>query len=174
MKEKDQTLLSILSEYQHFERLLVESGGELTPEAETEIESVSSKLITKVDACAYVMERLEVDERYYRDKAAQWTMVARAHANAAKRLKERVKYCMKELGATTLPGEDHVFKLTGGRFKTEIVDETMIPFEYFKEVIVREIDKELIETAIENGVDVPGVVRIEVQTLRIQTKKNEK
>lgn len=167
----ENTLLQITKEYQHIESKLLEAGGEMTPDLETWLEEINSKLVTKIDACVYVLERLKAGETYFKAKAQQWLEAARLHSSAEARLKARIKFCMRELETKEIAGDDSSFKLSGGRYRTFVKDPSLLPNEFWKEVVERVPDRELIESAIENGIEVPGVQREEILSLRITQRK---
>lgn len=160
-------------EYRQIEKSLFESGGELTTLDEANMKEVETKLLSKVDACAYVIERLNADADYFKTKSAQWTHAAKAYENAAKRLKDRVKYTMREMQLVELQGDDQQFKLTGGRTRI-VIDEKILPKEFWEEVITTQPNRELVETALQNGIDVAGCKIEEIFSLRIATKKKDK
>lgn len=173
VEERKDTLLSLAHEYREIEKSLFESGGEITSVDETQMKEIETKLLSKVDACAYVIERLSVDADYFKTKAAQWIHAAKAYENAAKRLKDRVKYTMREMQLASLEGDDQQFKLTGGRTRI-VIDDKILPKEFWEEVITTQPNRELVETALQNGIDVAGCKIEEIFSLRIATKKKDK
>lgn len=166
-----QSIISIASEYRLLEAKLLESGGEVSEEFETWLSEVNQKLTTKVDACAFMIERFEHDEKYFRAKAIEDTNAARVYANAAKRLRDFVKFAMQKLGVSEITGDDSRMNISTGRKKLTIHDESKIPDAFWKETVIREIDTSLIDTALKNGIEVPGVTLDDIVTLRISPAK---
>lgn len=166
-----QSLVSIASEYRLLEAKLLESGGEVSEEFETWLSEVSQKLTTKVDACAFVLEKLDHDEKHFRAKAIEYSNVARSYSNSAKRLKEFIKFAMQKLEVSEMAGDDSRMNISTGRKKLTIHDEAKIPDAFWKETVIREIDTSLIDTALKNGIEVPGVTLDDIVTLRISPAK---
>lgn len=166
-----QSLVSIANEYRLLESKLLESEGEVSAEFEYWLSEVNQKLTTKVDSCAFVLERFENDEKHFRAKAIEYSNAARIYANAQKRLKDFIKFAMRQLDTAELSGDDSTFKLSTGRKKLVIHDESKIPDAFWKETVIREIDTSLVDTALKNGIEVPGVTLEDITTLRISPAK---
>lgn len=167
------SLVQLTHQYREIENTLLE--GEITPEVEQSLENTTRELLTKVDACAYVLERLEGDADYYRDKAKAFTQVARTFENMAKRLRERVKYSMLLMDARELCGVDVKFQVSRSGKKLVVDDETLLAPEFWVERTVKEVDYELVKCALENGIDVPGARFEDITRMTVRlTKPKEK
>lgn len=93
------------------EDLLLETGGEWTPEVEELFAEVEGSLESKVDSYAALIREWELDAEKWKAEEARISGHRRARENAAKRLKERL------LEALTIAGRD---KLETPRFKVAI------------------------------------------------------
>lgn len=173
MEIKNKSLLDITKEYREIEEKLIDSNGEIDDNLELFLAEKTQALTTKIDACVYIIERLKEGESYFKSKADQYNRLAKSHAMAELRLKDRIKFVMNTTENNELLGEENKFKLTGGRSRLVIEDEKKIPQEFIKTITTVESfpDKELIETAINNGIEVPGTHKEEVWSLRILKNK---
>ena len=149
---------------------LIESGGELTPEMEAQLAQVEINLPVKVDGYAAIMERLEMEEAYWKEKAAKFIAVARGCTNVRDRLKESLKFAMSELGTTEILGNDVKFKLSNSKPKM-IIDPDTIDKAYTMQVTTTEIDKKRIEEDLKMGVPVQGARLEETKSIRQYVNK---
>lgn len=136
------SLVKIVKEVASLETMLIESGGELTPEIEAMLTVKEVNLPEKVDSYEAMLDRLSVIESLYKERAKLFSQAAKSLGNAQDTLKDRIKYAMKELGVTELLGHDIRFKLSSSKPKLVIEDEKAIPKEYKAEVITVEVQKD--------------------------------
>jgi hypothetical protein len=98
-------------------------------------------------------------------------MQAAAESNA-ERVKDKLKEAMQLTGVTSIESADKTFsaKLYRGRDKSiEIFDEDQIPDDYLREIPARyEPDKRLIQSAIDDGYEVPGAREVRKDRLAIK------
>lgn len=167
----NKTLVQLAHGYRQLEETLLQADGELTPELETSLEETTQSLVSKVDACAYVLEQLDADGDYYRKKARALGQVAKTFENMAARLRDRVKYAMGELDVKELTGDDSRFCRSLGGKKLVIANEQDIPAEYWQETVVREINHDLVKLALENGIEIPGARLEDIVRLSIKVNK---
>lgn len=167
--EQKKTLVQLTNEYRAIEQKLLE--GEAGAALENDLEQTTAALVSKVDACAFVLEHLDSDAEYYRAKAKELSNVARSYENMAKRLRDRVKYAMKEIQASELCGTESKFKLTTGGQKLVIEDETKLPADFFENTVVREINHDLVRMAIETGIVLEGARLEDITRLSIKPNK---
>ena len=145
--------------------MIIEAGGEFTPELEALISSVDTELETKVDSYVHVLARLEIETDFYKQKAEALTRIARAHASLRERLKDRIKDAMRAMGKPELLGSDSRFKLSKMAPKLSIVEESL-PVEYKTEVVSLVPDKDRIKKDLMSGSEIPGARLEEVVALR--------
>ena len=131
------------------EEALIESGGELTPEAEQMLAVVSQELPAKVDSYKGVLDRLSLAEEHYSARAKQYQQAAKSCSKAIDRLKDNIKYAMRELDATAIEGQDYRFSMNEMASKVVITGE--VPKEYMKEVVKLEPDTDAIRSALVMG-----------------------
>lgn len=164
MSAKPLTLL--VAEMSGLVAAIVEAGGELSPELEAVFDGVQKDLAVKCDGYAFFMDRLDSEEKFWKERADQMARVARSIAGLRDRLKDRIKEAMIALDTTEIKGEEIRFKLSPMAPKL-VINSELLPPSYTKEVTERVPNKELIKHDIEvAGITVPGASLEEVFGLR--------
>lgn len=161
----NKSLVSIVNEAISIERLLIESGGEITPELSDALAVNAGTLADKVDGYVHILERFEDLETHYKSRAEFFKKIAEHCKKAQDRLKENIKFAMQELEVTDLHGNDMRFKLSPTPGVMVIEDEDMVPVEYKNEVISTVIDKKALKDALKNG-EVPGAKLVPGYSIR--------
>lgn len=141
-------------------------GGELTPELESALAVIETNLPEKIDGYHIMMTRLEEEAKYFKEKAAEFSLLANRIQNTQCRLKESIKQAMRDLGEDELKGNDYRFKLTNLKPKL-VIDEIHIDRSYYMQVTKYEIDKKKIEEDLKLGVPVKGAKLEEIKALRL-------
>ena len=158
----------------NLERALIESDGIISPEVEQMLAVRELDLPEKVDGYAFIIDRLESMEDFYKQRAEMFLKASRTLQNSKESLKERLKFAMQELGTNELFGNDVRFKGAHTKGSLVIEDKDAVPVEYKTEVVTTEIDKKKIKADLDSGKEVPGA-RIEPgYSLRCYTNTNVK
>lgn len=153
---ESKSLSLIVSQVAELENQLIESGGVLTEEIEKALAIVDTHLPEKIDSYAAVIERFDLVEQFYKDKAAFYLGMAKSASSVTERCKENLKFAMKELGVTELAGNDVKYKLSPTNPSAIIDSEDAIEASYkITETIVK-IDKKKILEDMKLGVPVVG------------------
>lgn len=155
MSQENNSLVSLVSESSKLEMLLIESGGEITPEIEQALAVNAEEISNKVDSYSAVLERFKVLEGYYKERADQYSSIAKQCKNVQDRLKDNLKFVMDQLGTNEISGHEMRFVKSATSGLINIIDEELIPIEYKKEVITTEIDKKRLKEDASKGF-VPG------------------
>lgn len=143
-----ETLTKLITESHAIVTDIIEHGGEMSAEMKQEFEQVNLDIEAKVDAYAYVLERLDLEAEHFRQKALEFQRIANSIKNAHKNLKERLVFNMKLMKTKEIFGDDYRFKLRKPAGRLEIFDSDEIPAHYLKQVVVTEIDKADLKTDI--------------------------
>jgi hypothetical protein len=150
-----QTLSDLVARSATITQKIIESGGELSPEIESDLSVVESDLALKVDAYSIVMDRLDREGEFFSEKAKQYQAIARAHTKAVERLRERIKAAMISMGKNELSGSDVRFKLTKTAQRL-VLSETELDPTYLLTVTTQVPDKERIKSDLLSGHSVRG------------------
>ncbi len=158
MVEK-KSLSMLAEEMSTIERILSESGGELTPDLEAQLAAIDVQTASKIDGYYAFMERLESDGMLWENRAKEMQKIADGHFALKERLKKAILFAMSTLGVEEIKGNMKRAKLqaTAGRL---VVDEKLLPEEYKITVVTKKPDNETIRAKLDAFEDVPGA-RIE-------------
>lgn len=152
---ENKSLVSIVSEVNQLEKMLIEAGGEITPEIEALLTVKEVNLPQKVDNYSFILERMKSAEAFYKERSELFSSAARAFKNAQATLKERLKMAMHEMGVDELSGEEIRFKLSKSKPSLVIDELAAIPTEYFEQVVQNELQKDKLTEDLKIG-EVPG------------------
>lgn len=169
MKE---TLRTLVQQSNDLMMQLAESGGELTPELESQLANVELALPEKVDSYAHLIDRLDVEIETWKQKADFYSAIAKSCKNVKERLKENIKFAMQEMTVSEIKGNDVRFKLSSSKPSLQI-DESLIDPLYTSQVTTTVIDKKRIEEDLKAGVPVAGARLIENVSLRTYANRRE-
>lgn len=156
MKTAEKKSLALLAEEKsNLERILEESGGELTPEIEAELSQLDLQTAAKLDGYYAFMERCKTIGGLWESRAQEMQKIAKAHYTVAERLKDGIQYAMSTMGVQEIVGNFKRAKLqpTKGRL---VIDEKLLPEEYKLQVIATVPDKERIREKLEMFEEIPG------------------
>lgn len=169
----NKSLLELTGEYQRIMHLLMEAGGELTPEIEQELTVHQELLAAKADRYDFILQHLESEEAHWKAQADRFARVARVCSAARERLRASIKGAMQQMGVTEITGESVAFKLTNNAPKL-VLNETALDKEYVVETIVREPNKDKIKGALKEGKEVIGAHFEPVVALRVSVARKVK
>jgi len=156
------------------ESMLIESGGEITEEIQAEMR-INPKTIGELVDIRYVsMERLESAQAFFKQKAEQYTKIARSLDCAVDYCKESLKSYMTENCKRELVGTDYQFKLVNAAPKVKILDETALDEVYKKSTVVVSTDRKKLLDDLKAGIQVSGCTLEEVYSLRKSINKGNK
>ena len=99
------TLYELTARQQRIEDMLVENGGELTPELEAELNDNTEALTEKVDGYHHIIRRMEAQAAAFKKAKEEMAEKQRICNNAVKRIKEHLAHVMQAGGITKLEGE---------------------------------------------------------------------
>lgn len=134
---------------------IIDAGGEITEEIEKYLVTTTTELQAKIDSYVFVMEKLDSEMSFYKDKAAQYSKVANACKNLKEKIHSRTKQIMIDNKLSELKGFDYRFKLSPTQ-SALIVDDEKLPSEYKIQVVSYENDKERIKKDLLLDVKIEG------------------
>ena len=153
---------------------LIQNGGELTPELEIELQNMEKELSYKSDKYNYVIERLDLEEKYWKDKAAIYNNVSKSCKKMKEKIKERIKEAMKAMNKKEIEGMDFKFKLVKQGKAVDIDNEDHIPPAFFNEEISYKLDKKRLIEALQVEGNIKGCHLRDVLSLRIYPNRSDK
>lgn len=167
------SLYTIAKALHQLELALIEGGGELTRDLEQAVAAETIAKEKKVDGYSAILDRCQSLITEYKTKADMLYSVATSATKLTKRLKDNLKLAMDILATDELAGDSVRFKLSRGKPKVVVFDETIVPDKFWKTVTSRVIDLESVSNAIQSFEDVPGCQLAETKTLRQYAARKE-
>lgn len=131
------------------------------------LDSVGEELEVKAENIAKLIKTLEVDISGYKAEETRLSKKRRTLENEIKSLKEYLDNAMKITGKTKFKGQLFSFNIQKNAPSIKVVDEKLIPSEYF---IPQEptLNKKRLLTDLKNGVEIPGAEINQTESLRIR------
>lgn len=167
------SLLSKIRQVNQVEKQIIENGGELTEEIERSLIFREMRLAEKVDAYAFVIENLKERAKYWEEKAALIKKYGKTCGAVVERMRGNLKAYMMLEDKPEILGKEIRFTLQNVPFAID-VNERELPAEFFREEVVRTVDKDKIRKAIMAGVEVPGAQKVESYSLRVYPNNSNK
>lgn len=166
------SLTELAAEAAEISRMILEAGGELTPEIESRLTVNTQSLLAKVDGYNYIIDEMEAQAAIWKRRKEACAAIEKRFSSNVESLWTRIKMAMKELGKTEIKGNLYRFKLSTSAGKLEL-DESKLPAEFKMVVQTTVPDKEKIKAALKDGFAVPGAKLIEDGTLRAYENAEE-
>ncbi len=154
---ESKSLALIVNQVAELENQLIESGGVVTEEIEKALLIVDTHLPEKIDQYSFTIERFDMAEEFYKNKAAFYLGLAKSMAQVTERCKENLKFAMKALGTTELEGVDVKYKLSPTNPSVVIDSEESVEEAYKITETTVKIDKKKILEDLKIGIPVNGV-----------------
>lgn len=136
--------------------MLMENGGELTPEIEKFLSELDLKTKAKVDGYALMIERMKLEQGFWKEQAEAASAIAKACEAVGKRIKGAILNTMGSEGIEEISGNLKRAVLTSTAGSLDITDAEAIPEEFKMKVTQTVIDTEKVRAALDAMEDVPG------------------
>lgn len=167
------SLRSLVAQATIIQNALVDSGGQLTPEIESQLSDIDVRMPIKIDGYAVIMERLDLESDYWKQKADLYYQISKGCQLARERLRMSLRFAMDALEVEELKGVDVRFKLS--RTKPALsINEQLLDSGYLIAKTISVPDKKRIEEDLKNGLSVEGAKLIESTSLRVYANKGNK
>jgi len=150
-------LYQMSSQYQSLMQNIIESD-EITVEQLQSIESVNDSIEEKAKAMGALIKNMEAE--YKAIQEAIMTMEERAIIlnNKIENIKDYLKINLEKCEIKEVKSPWFDIKIKMNPASVVIKDENLIPTEYFKETLMRKVDKSLISQSLKNNIMIPGVL----------------
>ena len=168
--EKKQSLYELTKAGNDLSSAIIEAGGEITPEIEQALSDLDLKTKDKIDAYKFAMDTLEYRAEQLKEEASIFMNTAKSLMAAQERLKLAIKNNMSVNGTSQVNGNRYTFKLVQLSPKMTI-DEKFLEDRFYREEVLKKIDRPTIEQAIKQGESVAGVTLEPVFALRPSINK---
>jgi hypothetical protein len=171
---ENKSLMSLVRDHYKLDEDLLKNGGELSEELEQFMQITEKGLSEKIDSYKLYMDHLAFRAEYFDNLAKQAEQYKKVFDNQIKRMKENIKFAMRNMNTTELRGEQYRFALTEPTDKLVIENEEAIPAMFTKEELVLKLDREAIMNELKKGEQVPGAKIELTQQLRQYVNSNSK
>ena len=153
------SLLALVQTATNIEQMLIESGGELTPELEQALAVTELHLPEKVDSYALVIDRMNAITSFYKQKAEFFQRLAKASTSVAERCKSNIEIAMDTLETDEVLGFDVKFRRQASPLTYEIADVALVDQAYVitETITTHTPDRKRILEDLKLGVPVTGV-----------------
>lgn len=154
--QRNSTLVSLVQQVGELEQAMIESGGEITEAIEQMLVVTEINLPAKIDGYSEFIDRMDMIEEFYKEKADFYLRLAGSAAGLAKRCKDNLKLAMQTLGTQEITGFDIKFKLIPSNPSCVVDDEGVVDGSYKITETITRIDKKRIAEDLKLGVPVSG------------------
>ena len=144
---------------------LIENGEE---GLEDTLESINDTIELKADGYARIIRSLEANAVALKTEIDRLTNRRRSIENSIDRLKENLKNAMIATGKEKIKTDLFNVTVVNNPVAVNVIDEKLIPEEYFKVEIIRKLDKISLRDAIKNGEEIQGAKLMQGKGLRIK------
>jgi len=161
-------LYEIAGDVLAMEDLLLETGGEWTPEVEALFAEVEGSLESKVDSYAALIREFELDAEKWKAEEERVAAHRKARDNAAKRLKARLVEELVRIGREKVETDRFKVAVQRGPSSVEVlVDPALLPSQYRREIPATiEADKTALRAALKMADD-PNTTALLVDGLEL-------
>ena len=159
------SLFQINSELVEVTNLLIENGGELTPELETRLQIAENELKTKSVNYYHVIKQIEAETTLIDAEIKRLQELKKSRINTVEKLENSLLYSMKLHGIEKI--DTDTLKISIRRSKSvEVVDIDLLPFNCLK--IEKKAVKSEIKKLIEEGMEVEGAKIVENTSIQFK------
>lgn len=144
---------------------LIEAGEE---GLEDTLESINDAIEIKADGYARIIKNLEGSVTALKAEIDRMTDRKKSIENNIERLKENLKNAMIATGKEKIKTDLFNVTVVNNPVAVNVIDEKLIPEEYFKVEIIRKLDKLSLRDAIKNGEEIQGAELMQGKGLRIK------
>ena len=144
---------------------LIENGEE---GLEDTLESINDTIELKADGYARIIRNLEANAVALKVEIDRLTNRRRSIENSIDRLKENLKNAMIATGKEKIKTDLFNVTVANNPVAVNVIDEKLIPEEYFKVEIIRKLDKLSLRDAIKSGEEIQGAELMQGKGLRIK------
>ena len=151
------SLIEISATIERILMMIIESGGEVTPESFDELKLFRGKLEQKGESIAFVIKGV-IEGRIDRLKTLKEQVCSKlkAEENARDRLRTYLKEAMVATDTKKIRGDLYSITLREPSKIIEVIDDKKTPAKYITVETIQKIDSRAILADLKAGIDVPG------------------
>ena len=150
-------IYKIETEYRDIISVLVENGGELTPEIEQALQINQKDLYRKSESYAYAIKELDGEIDIIKSEIERLQALISKRDKSISRMKETVLKAMELYEIEKI--ETPMIKISVRESEAvEVINEAQIPDIYFAEKTTKTLSKTMIKEAIKSGASIDGAI----------------
>ena len=138
------------------EQLLIDMGGEITPEFEFKLQEANINITNKMQAYAHVIESLKQRKEYALNRIKEWHAIAEQCERGVDNLTQLLDINLTMLGRPIEHGAEYTIARQNNPPSVVISDEAKIPGEFITTEMKTKINKRDILNALKDNIEVPG------------------
>lgn len=177
----DYKMLSLVSQSNELEtkleKMLVESGGEITEEISELLVLKDATLVElegNAERMALSIEKLRINAEYYQEQYFMFKDLAEGLEKTAERIEDAILGAMERLNIDELQGQMRHFKIARNPPRVDIPNAASVPPQFKKIEVTESIDKTAIKKHIQDGNECDFARLIQTKSLRIKTGRTKK
>lgn len=151
------TIFNIQTEYKSIIKALIDNGGELTDELQTEIEISQKELYKKTESYSWAIKEIDGEISIIKEEIERLQGLINSRDKAIKRMKDVILNAMETFEIDKI--ETPLIKISIRESEAvEVINEAQIPDIYFAEKTTKTISKTMIKEAIKSGASIDGAI----------------
>lgn len=136
----------------------IENSDEISTELLQELDAVEQNMSAKIENIGALIANLECEAQAI-DEVIERQFVRQKRVNKKiENLKDYIKFELERCGINKMSTPQFDLSIRANPPSVVIQDESSIPEKYFKDRIMRSLDKSLISQDLKNNCDIPGVI----------------
>ena len=161
------TIFNIQTEYKSIIKALIDNGGELTDELQTEIEISQKELYKKTESYSWAIKEIDGEISIIKEEIERLQGLINSRDKAIKRMKDVILNAMETFEIDKI--ETPLIKISIRESEAvEVINEAQIPDIYFSEKTTKMLSKTMIKEAIKSGASIDGAIIKTNKSLQIK------
>ena len=132
----------------------------------TALSEVTEEIEEKAENIAKLIKSMELDAAAIKEEETRLSSKRKSLEGRVKNLKEYLEGAMRAVDKKKIKGKLFSFNIQKNPASLDIYDTSMIPKDYIK--VVETFDNAEIKKALKEGIDVPGAILTQSESLRIR------
>lgn len=151
------TIFNIQTEYKSIIKALIDNGGELTDELQTEIEISQKELYKKTESYSWAIKEIDGEISIIKEEIERLQGLINSRDKAIKRMKDVILNAMETFEIDKI--ETPLIKISIRESEAvEVINEAQIPDIYFSKKTTEMLSKTMIKEAIKSGASIDGAI----------------
>jgi len=170
--ESSSSLRSLALIASKIENAIVEAEGEINEVLENDLVLAQYSIANKIDAYHYSIQKIEKTIEFHKDELkAIGALITRLESAQAWML-DNIQSAVENLSKSHLSGNKYVASLVLNPTKVDVLDEALIPSDFFITKTTKSLDKKKISETLKLGIEVEGARLIQTKKIKFKLKSD--